>query len=136
MKQPKLNAFTLIEVLITIAIVAIVVGIAIPSLGWIKTQAIETKKNYAISRVAEAKTQYYQENRTNKRFRADHETTNTSGPHIQELAKYLQLPPGVGKNAFYSNQPQNLCEGCFPPNQVWYLNPNDKDKLPFYEKLP
>lgn len=129
------DAFSFIEILLVVVIVSTLAAIAIPSLGWIKKDATSTKKSVAINRIAEAKEQYYQENRTTNRFRAPHEPPNNALPDAASLLPYLSLKPGTGTNAFYSHLPGSLFAGCFPKGEIWYLNPNGKDQAPTYQQL-
>jgi prepilin-type N-terminal cleavage/methylation domain-containing protein len=138
MKKPqkeKKDAFTLVEMLIVVGVIAILAAIAIPTLGSLKQDGIEKKKQMALVRVAEAKAQYYQENRTQNPFLAPHDPaslnpTNTL-PKAADLLRYLNINPNVGTNAFYTDKPKSLCEGCF--NTPHYLNPNGPDTFPSFE---
>jgi prepilin-type N-terminal cleavage/methylation domain-containing protein len=134
-KKRNQDAFSFIEILLVVVIVSTLAAIAIPSLGWIKKDATSTKKAVAINRIAEAKEQFYQENRTTNRFRAPHEPPDATLPDAARLLPYLNLKAGTGTNALYSNSPESLFAGCFPKDEVWYLNPNGKDQQPSYEKV-
>jgi len=135
MVSHKSSAFTLIELLLVVALLGILLAIAVPSLNWIRKNTGETKKDIAIHRVAEAKIQYYANNRTTKTFTPPHLTREPAVPHTEDLLPYLKNNKKSSLNAFYSNTPESMFGGCFPSSEVWVLLPNKPGLLPSYLKL-
>lgn len=61
-KLSSTQGFTLIEVLIVVAIIAIIVGIGVPALRDAKERAVSAKRDAMLSNVATAKTRFILDN--------------------------------------------------------------------------
>jgi prepilin-type N-terminal cleavage/methylation domain-containing protein len=129
------HGFTFIEILTVIIVIGILVGASIPAYLWTREDAIERKKATAIQRVAEAKTKFYNAEKTAAAL--------VSTPSLTDVAKYLQLDPTETKgpsgtattNAFFSDHPHTIFADCFPKNERWFLNPGSRTNQPVFQKL-
>jgi prepilin-type N-terminal cleavage/methylation domain-containing protein len=90
-------AFTLIEILIVVAIIGIILGIAVPALSTAREDALTTKERALEAQVATAKSRYYLANPA---------VAETTAPTFANIAPYLMVN-GV------ANPSQNAFLGSF-----------------------
>jgi len=127
MSNKNSEAFSLVELLVSLTILAIVVGLAGQAYRFSISDAKTTKKLVAIQRVAEAKTQYYLDNRTN--------ASASNPPRPENLLPYLKTY-GSGTNIFY-NRTGSLFEGAYPKQYTnVFLEPNTKGNTPYFTNEP
>ena len=91
------SAFTLIEMLIVVAIIGIVVGIGVPALKDAKQRAVVAKQNAATANVATAKTRYI----------LDHSKSTYDGL-ADEAARFAALAPYLLVNGVAPGAPEDL----------------------------
>jgi prepilin-type N-terminal cleavage/methylation domain-containing protein len=75
-------AFTLIEILIVVAIIGIILGIAVPALSTAREDALTTKERALEAQVATAKSRYYL---------ANPGVSETNAPAFADIAPYLMV---------------------------------------------
>lgn len=133
--RKKIRGFTFIEVLTVIIILAILVGAGLPAYLWTRKDTKLRKQEVAIQRVVEAKLKFYNSIKTAAALQ--------QFPEPEDIAPFLIVNPSSGAtstmattNAFYSQHPESIFNDTFPPNEVWYLNPNERGKKPFFERKP
>lgn len=133
-KHKKIRGFTFIEILTVIIVLSIVVGIGLPAYFWVRSDTRERKKEVAIQRVMEAKLKYYNSVKTAAAL--------VPTPSPADIAPFLLINPTAGSsgltattNAFYSDNAECIFDKCFPSNERWYLNPNSRSSMPFFQKL-
>lgn len=134
MKTKKnIHGFSFIEVLTVIIILSIIVGAGLPAYLWTRKDTKLRKQQVAIQRVEEAKLKYYNAVKTAAAL--------TPVPNASDIAPYLIVNPSAmtgtmfaTTNAFFSNHPESIFNDTFPPDEVWYLNPNERGKKPFFER--
>jgi prepilin-type N-terminal cleavage/methylation domain-containing protein len=86
----KISAFSLIEVMIVVAIVSILSVLAYSALRTSLYDASLMKVEVALRKVDEAKIRYYMD------------TKDGGTPALSSLVGYLQVPAGAGVEVFYS----------------------------------
>jgi prepilin-type N-terminal cleavage/methylation domain-containing protein len=136
-RNKKIKGFTFIEVLTVVMIIAVLVGASLPAYLWTRDDARARKKQAAIQRVIEAKIKFYNAEKT---AAALGET-----PTLEQIANYLILdpterPPGGGPpiastNVFFSNSPESIFKNCFPPDEIWKLDPKSRSEQPVFVKI-
>lgn len=90
------KGFTLLELLVAIAIVAILVGLAIPTLSKIKSAGDQTKCISNLRQIGSLSLYYFNE-RNGKLFPSFWwYNTKEANPSLQGAAEYFQLPPPYG----------------------------------------
>lgn len=126
----KQCGFTFIEVLTVVIIVAILVGASIPAYLYTVADARQRKKDVAIQRVMEAKTKFYNAERT--------AAAMVTSPTTADIAPYLILDPtesgGIGgtatTNSFISSHPHCIFPDVYPDNETWVLRPMPRNQPP------
>lgn len=87
-REKAIAAFTLIEILIVVAIIGIILGIAVPALNGAREQAIQTKRDAVISQVATAKARYLLS-------AAGLNKDNTYNVQFSDIQNYLLVNGGI-----------------------------------------
>jgi len=135
LRKKNNKGFTFVEILTVLIILAIIVGAGLPAYLWNRKDTRTRKKEVAIQRVDEAKLKFYNAEKTAAAL--------VPIPHPTNIAPYLIVNPSAGvassvatTNAFYSHTADSLFNDCFPPGEVWYLNPGARGQKPFYERKP
>jgi len=130
------RGFTFIEVLTVIIILAILIGASLPAYLYTRDDARKRKMDTAIQRVIEAKTKFYNAERT--------AAASVPEPSLAQVAEYLMLDPTEAQgrsgpastNSFFSNHPDTIFADCFPKNEVWMLKPNARNVRPEFVQIP
>lgn len=82
LREKAIAAFTLIEILIVVAIIGIILGIAVPALNTAREDALSTKQNALAAQLATAKTRFYLANPS---------VAETVAPSFAQIAPYLSV---------------------------------------------
>jgi prepilin-type N-terminal cleavage/methylation domain-containing protein len=134
-KFRKNKGFTFLEVLVVVIVIGILIGASLPAYLYTVEDTRTRKKEAAIQRVMEAKTKFYNADRT--------AAADTPIPTTADIAPYLILDPteavGVGgtatTNSFISNHSHCIFPDCFPKNEVWVLQPKGRFEKPEFVKI-